>query len=91
MARIQFTQAARKHRVAAGRARAVLGAPVAIVPVYRSEDTRVMQLYLGDDDTGRALEVGVIDTDEGDQLVIHVMDLREKFRPYYDTGKAGTP
>lgn len=91
VARIRFTQAARKHRVAAGRARAVLADPVAIVPVHRAGDTRTMRLYLGDDDTGRALEVGVIDTAEGDHLVIHVMDLRTTFRPYYDTGKAGTP
>ncbi len=50
-----------------------------------------MWLYLGDDDTGRALEVGVLDTEEGDQLVIHVMDLRDKFRPYYDIGKGDLP
>ncbi|WP_157601660.1 hypothetical protein [Saccharomonospora halophila] len=65
----------------------MLADPVAIVPVRRADDTRMMRLYLGDDDTGRALEVGVIDTDEGDHLVIHVMDLRAKFRTYYDFGK----
>lgn len=89
MARIRFTQAARKHRVAAGRARAVFADPVAIVPVRRAGDTRIMRLFLGDDDTGRALEVGVIETEEGDLLVIHTMDLRAKFRPHYDTGKGG--
>ncbi|NHD18986.1 MULTISPECIES: hypothetical protein [unclassified Actinopolyspora] len=64
---------------------------MALLPVRRAGDSRTMWLYLGDDDTGRALEVGVLDTEEGDQLVIHVMDLRDKFRPYYDIGKGDLP
>ena len=44
-------------------------------------------MFLGDDDTGRALEVGAVEVHEDLLLVIHVMDLREKFRGSYEQGK----
>jgi hypothetical protein len=38
--------------------------------------------------TGRALEVMAVELDDGSLYVIHVMDLRDKYRPFY---KEGTP
>jgi hypothetical protein len=84
--RIEFAQSARRHRVGRERARYAIADPVAIVPVV-TPDGREMQLYLGDDHTGRPLEVGTLPEDDGGLLVIHVMDLREKYRSYYDAGK----
>ncbi len=37
-------------------------------------------MHLGDDETGRPLEVGVVAFDDGDLLVIHVMDVRQESR-----------
>lgn len=85
---VRFTRSARKHRVAASRARYVLAHPYVIVPVPPKEGVRdEMLMHLGDDHTGRALEVGVFPVD-GVVLVAHVMDLRAKFRPLYEQGKA---
>ena len=44
-------------------------------------------MFLGDDDTGRAREVGAVEVSEDLLLVIHVMDLREKLRGSYEQGK----
>jgi hypothetical protein len=40
-------------------------------------------VFLGDDPTGRALEVVAVHLPDC-LLVIHVQDLQAKFRPYYD-------
>jgi hypothetical protein len=82
----EFTQSARRHRVGRERVRQVIADPVAIMSGTTPEG-REVQLYLGDDHTGRALEVGVLDKDDGGRLVIHVMDLREKYSSYYEAGK----
>ena len=44
-------------------------------------------MFFGDDDTGRALEVGAVEVSEDLLLVIHVMDLRGKLRGSYEQGK----
>lgn len=89
MVEVRFTRSARKHRIAAGRARQVLARPYVLVPVPPKEGVRdAMLMYLGDDHTGRALEVGVFPTADEVLLVAHVMDLRAKFRPLYEQGKA---
>ncbi|MGH3832103.1 MAG: hypothetical protein ACRDRS_16935 [Pseudonocardiaceae bacterium] len=46
-------------------------------------------LYLGDDQTGRALEVLTVPPEDG-ELVIHAMDLRAKYRSSYDAAKEAT-
>ncbi len=46
-------------------------------------------LYLGDDETGRALEVLTVLMEDG-ELVIHAMDLRTKYRSVYDAAKEAT-
>ena len=40
-------------------------------------------LYLGDDLLGIPLEVIVVDQGSGDLLVIHAMEMREKYRSEY--------
>lgn len=60
--------------------------PVAVLRIEEENDPRVRVLYLGDDATGRPLEV--IAVEESDRLVvIHAMDLRDKFRTLYEEGK----
>ena len=84
---IRFTQAARKHRVGRGRARHVIANPLVVLTMAaRSEDRDERIVYLGDDQTGRALEVVAVTTATG-LLVIHVQDLQTKFRRYYDEAK----
>lgn len=96
MAWIRFTQSARRHRVSAGRAREVLADPYVLVPMPSGAERDPMWIHLGDDASGRALEVGVFYSDQ-QLLVAHVMDLRAKFRPLYEQAKAvharerGTP
>lgn len=46
-------------------------------------------LHLGDDETGRALEVLTVPIEDG-ELVIHAMDLRAKYRSVYDAAKEAT-
>jgi hypothetical protein len=56
-----------------------------VVRIEEESDPRVRLLFLGDDATGRALEV--IAVEERDRLVvIHAMDLRAKFRRLYEEG-----
>lgn len=41
-------------------------------------------VYLGDDDHGCALEVMAVDGKDGEMLVIHAMELRDKYRKRYE-------
>ena len=53
--------------------------------IVEENDPRVRLLILGDDDTGRALEVIAVEEDDT-LIVIHAMDLRSKFRELYEEG-----
>jgi hypothetical protein len=86
MTEIRFTKSARKHRVGRARAVHVVEHPNAVLRQIRPDQPDVV-MFLGDDDTGRALEVAAIEIGENRLLVIHVMDLREKFREPYEQGK----
>lgn len=68
------------------RAAHVISHPIvtATIPDDRGRDDRL--LFLGDDATGRALEVLAVPLSDG-LLVIHVMDLRPTWRPLYEEGK----
>lgn len=79
---IRFTQSARRHKVGRARALYVIAHPLAtVVQVRPGKDD--MRILLGEDETGRLIEVGVVV--EGDHLlVIHVMDMRAKFRTYLE-------
>jgi hypothetical protein len=87
LVRVRFTQSARRHRVAVGRARQVINSPVVTLtlpPPAPGVDDRLV--FLGDDETGRALEVVAIELPDC-LLVIHVQDLQAKFRPYYEKAR----
>lgn len=49
-------------------------------------DDRIV--FLGDDQTGRALKVVGVELAGGTLYVIHVMDLRAKYRSAYGGGRA---
>jgi hypothetical protein len=84
--RIEFARSARRHRVGRVRALHVIANPVVEVTVAGEEGQADRLVYLGDDATGRALEVMAVPIEAG-ILVIHVMDLRPKWRPLYEEGK----
>jgi hypothetical protein len=84
--RIEFTQSARRHKIGKGRVRQVMANPVVVDRIVEENDPRVRLLILGDDDTGRALEVIAVEEDDT-LIVIHAMDLRPKFRELYEEGK----
>ena len=60
--------------------------PIVVVDITGIEEPRRRRLYLGDDRTGRALEVIAV-LDDGRLIVIHAMDLRSKYRSLYEKGK----
>lgn len=84
--RVEFTQSARRHKIGKARVRQVLANPVVVDRIVEGHDPRVRLLILGDDDTSRALEVIAVEEDEV-LVVIHAMDLRQKFRALYEEGK----
>jgi len=84
--RVESTQSARRHKIGKARVRQVLANPVVVDRIVEEHDPRVRLLILGDDDTGRALEVIAVEEDEV-FVVIHAMDLRQKFRALYEEGK----
>jgi hypothetical protein len=48
----------------------------------RARSTRIV--YLGEADRGHALEVMAVEGKHGELLVIHAMDLRDKYRKRYE-------
>lgn len=82
---IEFAQSARRHRVGRGRVLAVIADPVVVLNVPDTQERAGRIVFLGDDATGRALEVMAVATERG-LLVIHAMDLRPKWRRHYEEG-----
>jgi hypothetical protein len=84
---VAFAQSARRHKIGRIRVRHVLCDPVAVFTVPSPDgQTPERLLYLGDDHTGRPLEVVTVAVGDG-ELVIHAMDLRAKYRPSYEQAK----
>ena len=81
--RIGFTRSARRHKIGRARAVYVIENATAVIRQTRPGQPDVV-IHLGDDQTGRALEVGVVELDDGHLVVIHAMDMRNKFRGTYD-------
>jgi Domain of unknown function (DUF4258) len=84
--RVEFTQSARKHKIGKARVRQVLEKPFVVERIVEEHFPRIRLLVLGDDDTGRALEVIAVEEDDV-LIVIHAMDMRPKFRALYEEGK----
>jgi hypothetical protein len=75
----RFARSAHKHGISHDRAAYVIercGQP------YEGLDGDAV-LFLGDDWNGVPVEVGAIELDDGDLLVIHAMRLRRKYRGRY--------
>ena len=85
--RVTFTQSARRHKVGRQRVIQVLKSPLVIVRIHEDSAPHARVLVLGDDASGRALEVVAIEESDG-LVVIHAMDLRSKFRMLYEEGRA---
>jgi hypothetical protein len=83
---IEFAQSARKHRVGRARVRQVLADPVAEVILPAAQGRQERLVFVGDDESGRALEAMAVRTDRG-LLVIHAMDLRPKWRALYEEAR----
>jgi hypothetical protein len=89
-AQLRFTQAARKHKIGKARIAYVIDNPVVTFTIAAPDgDSDNRTLYLGDDHTGRALEILTVPI-EGGELVIHAMDLRAKYRAVYEAAKEAT-
>jgi len=63
----------------------VLADPVVVVHFEEDRGPRLRQLILGEDASGRALEIVAVQEEEL-LVVIHAMDLRPKFRALFEEG-----
>lgn len=82
---ITFARSARRHKIGRARACYVIEQPYVIIRQPAPEGSPLQDdrlVYLGDDHTGRALEVVAVETGEDSLHVIHVMDLRDKYQRY---------
>lgn len=85
---IRFARSATRHRITKDSIRHVIASyrvrmeepPPAGGPASLS----VRLLYLGVDANGRELEVMAISLESGEQLVIHAMPMRAKYRRRYE-------
>ncbi len=87
---IRFARSATRHRVSRERSRYViehcgLRYRVPAPPGSLQPDDRLA--YLGDDAVGTPLEVMLVELTSGEQLVIHAMPLRERYRHQYEEAK----
>jgi hypothetical protein len=86
---LRFARSATRHRIAKDRIRHVIDnyrvrfkEPPPEEQTARPRSMRIV--YLGDDSHGRALEVMAVEGERGDLLVIHAMELREKYVKRYE-------
>ncbi|MFZ1925310.1 MAG: hypothetical protein WAU42_04105 [Solirubrobacteraceae bacterium] len=86
---MRFARSATRHRISKDRIRHVIATyrvrfdePPPDTEGARTRSTRIV--YLGDDDQGCALEVMAVEGEHGELLVIHAMELRDKYRKRYE-------
>jgi hypothetical protein len=86
---VRFARSATRHRISKDRIRYVIGnyrvrfeQPPPDTERARAVSTRVV--YLGDDGQGRALEVMAVEGKNDELLVIHALELRDKYRKRYE-------
>ena len=68
--RIEFAQSARRHRIGRARVLQVIAEPTVEITLPSEGDLDERLVFLGDDATGRALEVMAVRTEQS-LLVIH--------------------
>jgi hypothetical protein len=86
---LRFARSATRHRISRDRIRHVIAnyrVRFEEMPPgtggARARSTRFV--YLGDDDHGQALEVMAVEGKHDEMLVIHAMQLRDKYRKRYE-------
>lgn len=89
---VRFARSATRHRISKDRIIHVIAnyrvrfeEPPPDTDAARARSTRVV--YLGADDRGRALEVMAVEGKQDELLVIHAMELRDKYRKHYEDGR----
>ncbi len=86
---VRFARSATRHRISKDRIRYVIVTyrvrfeePPPATESAKPGSTRIV--YLGDDGSGRALEVMAVEGKHCELLVIHAMELRDKYRKRYE-------
>jgi hypothetical protein len=86
--RLEWARSATKHRISKTRARHVLENCLAILeedpPPGHPNAIDPRLVFLGEDPEGVALEVIAVETDQELLTVIHVMELRPRYRGTYE-------
>ncbi len=89
--RVRFARSATKHRISKEHIRYVIShCGLAFEEPAPSQDTEALDdrlVILGDDAGGRALEVMAVEGSKGELVVIHAIELREKYRDQYAEAK----
>ena len=87
---VRFARSARKHRVS----RASTLYVIEHCGLRFREPSRASSrwlddrlVYLGDDESGAALEIMTIELENGDLLVIHAMPLRKRYQKQYEEAR----
>lgn len=88
---LRWARSATRHRISRARSRYVIercGLVFEQDPAAGGPASRNARLvYLGDDANGAPLEVMAVELESGDQLVIHAMPMRERYRDQYEEAK----
>lgn len=89
--KLRWARAATRHRVSRERSRYVIehcGLRFDQEPPADSPDNDSLRLvFLGDDESGVALEVMAVELEDEGLLVIHAMPLRERYRVHYEEAR----
>lgn len=88
--RVRFARSATKHRISKERIRHVIshcGLAFEEPAPRASEAVDERLVVLGDDADGKELEVMAVEGPKGELIVIHAMELREKYRTQYEEAR----
>jgi hypothetical protein len=86
--KIRWARSATRHRIKHPRSQYVIehcGLIFYLPPPASDQDERL--LFLGDDESGIALEVMAVELEDDDLHVIHAMPLRDRYRAEYEEAK----
>jgi hypothetical protein len=84
---VRFARAATRHRVSKDRIRYVIvnfKVRFEEPPPAGGRSRAIRIVFLGDDRQGQALEIMAVEGEHKELLVIHAMNLREKYRKRYE-------
>lgn len=88
---VRFARSATEHRISKESIRHVIAhCGLCFEEPPPASDSEVLDqrlVCLGDDTTGQAIEVIVVEGDRDDLIAIHAMALRDKYRVQYEEAK----